>query len=46
MNKSWKIVGFSFLGIAIIAYLSFLLILPNVIYINKYKPEIQKIAKE
>ena len=46
MNKSWKIVGFSFLGIAIIAYLSFLLILPNVIDINKYKPEIQKIAKE
>ena len=42
MNKNWKIFGFSVLGIAVVAYLSFLFVLPNVVDVNKYKPEIQK----
>jgi len=46
MNKNWKIFGFTTLGIATLAYLSFLFVLPNAIDINKFKPEIQKIAKE
>ncbi len=46
MKKGWKIFGFTTLGIATLAYLSFLFVLPNAIDVNKYKPEIQKIAKE
>ena len=46
MNKNWKIFGFSVLGVAVLTYLSFLFILPNVIDVNKFKPEVQKIAKE
>lgn len=46
MNKNWKIFGFSVLGIATLAYLSFLFVLPNAIDANKFKPEVQKIAKE
>ena len=45
MNKL-KIFGFSLLGIVVLFYLSFLFILPNAINLNKFKPEIQKIAKE
>lgn len=46
MNKNWKIFGFTTLGIATLAYLSFLFVFPKAIDINKYKPEIQKLAKE
>ena len=46
MNKNWKIFGFSALGVAVLAYLSFLFVLPNAVDVNKFKPEIQKIAKE
>ena len=46
MNKNWKIFGFSALGVAVVAYLSFLFVLPNAVDVNKFKPEIQKIAKE
>ena len=45
MNK-WKIFGYSALGVATLAYLSFLFVLPNAVDVNKFKPEIQKIAKE
>ena len=45
MNK-WKIFGFSVLGIAVLFYLSFLFLIPNIIDVNKFKPEVQKIAKE
>jgi len=45
MNK-WKVFGFGALGIATLAYLSFLFVLPNAVDVNKFKPEIQKIAKE
>lgn len=46
MKKFWKIFGFSVLGLVVISYLSFLFVLPNVVDINQFKPEIQKIAKE
>lgn len=46
MKKFLKITGI-FLGILIIIiYLSFLFILPNIIDLNKYKSELQKIVKE
>ena len=45
MTKNWKIFGISMLSLALISYLSFLLVLPC-ININNFKPEIQKIAKE
>jgi uncharacterized protein involved in outer membrane biogenesis len=41
-----KIFGLSLLGILVLFYLCFLFVLPNAIDINKFKPEIQKIAKE
>ena len=46
MKKFCKIFGFILLGIIVIAYLSFLFVLPNVVDINQFKPEVQKIAKE
>ena len=46
MHKFWKIFGYSILGVAAVTYLSFLFVLPNVVDINKFKPEFQKIAKE
>ena len=46
MNKNFKIFGITMLSLALISYLSFLFIIPNAIDINKFKPEIQKIAKE
>jgi len=46
MNKNWKIFGYSVLGVATLAYLSFLFVLPNVVDVNKFKPEVQKIAKD
>ena len=46
MKKSWKIFGYSIAGISALAYLSFLFVLPNAVDVNKFKPEIQKIAKE
>ena len=45
MNK-WKIFGFSVLGLSVLFYLCFLFVIPNVIDVNKFKPEVQKIAKE
>ena len=41
-----KIFGLSVLSILVLSYLAFLFVLPNVVDINKFKPEIQKIAKE
>ena len=46
MKNFWKFFGFGILGIVVLIYLSFLFILPNVVDINKIKPEIQKITKE
>ena len=46
MKKFWIIFGFSALGVAVLTYLSFLFVLPNAVDVNKFKPEIQKIARE
>ncbi len=46
MKKFLKITGIFLISIIIISYLAFLFVLPNVIDLNKYKPEIQKLAKE
>ncbi len=46
MKKFLTILGYTALGIVVLLYLSFLFILPNAVDINKFKPEIQKIAQE
>ncbi len=46
MNRFWKIFGFTSIGVVTLAYLSFLFVLPNVVDVNQYKSEVQKIAKE
>ena len=46
MKNCFKIIGFGFLSIVVMLYLSFLFILPNFVDINKFKPEVQKIAQE
>ena len=46
MNKCWKIFCGIFVSILALIYLCFLFVLPNVVDINKYKADIQKIAKE
>ena len=45
MNK-WKIFGITTLSVVAIMYLAFLFVLPNAVDVNKFKPEIQKIAKD
>ena len=44
--KILKIAGITLGSIIILLYAAFLFILPNVVNIDKFKPEIQKIAKE
>ena len=46
MKKFLTILGYIVLTILVLAYLAFLFVLPNAVDINKYKPEIQKIAQE
>ncbi len=46
MKKFLTILGYTVLGAAALLYISFLFILPNVVDINKFKPEIQKIVQE
>ena len=46
MKKFCKIFGFALLGLIVVAYLAFLVVLPNVVDINKYKPDVQKWTKE
>lgn len=46
MKKFLQILGFVVLGIAVIAYLCFLFVLPNIIDLNQYKPLVKDIAKE
>ncbi len=46
MKKYLIITGYVALGIFICLYLGFLFILPNVIDLNKYTPQIQKLVKE
>ena len=46
MNKWLKITGYVFLGIVVLIYLCFLFVLPNVIKIENYKADIQKLVEE
>lgn len=46
MKTFWKVVGFIVLGVLILGYLGFLFVLPRVVDLDKFKPEIQKLAKE
>ncbi len=46
MNKWLKITGYVFLGIVVLVYLGFLFVLPNVIKIEDYKSQIQKLVAE
>lgn len=46
MKKFFKVFGFCVLGLVVLAYLSFLFILPNAIDINKFKPDVQQLVKE
>ncbi len=46
MKNFLKITGITILSILVILYLAFLFILPNVVDLNKFKPELQKIVKE
>ena len=46
MKNFLKYLGFTLLGIIVLVYLGFLFVLPNAVDLNKFKPEVQKIAKE
>jgi len=46
MKKFLKVLGITIITIIILVYLAFLFILPNVVDLNKFKPDIQKITKE
>lgn len=44
--KKLKIFGYVILSLVLIVYISFLVIAPRVVNIDKYKPEIQKLVKD
>ena len=46
MKKVLKIISFIVLGVLAAVYAGFLFVLPNVVDLNKYLPEIQKLVKE
>ena len=46
MKKFFIIAGYCLLGLILVAYLSFLFVLPNVVNVNEYKPLIRDFAKE
>lgn len=46
MKKFWIILGSIVGGLLLIAYLGFLLVLPNAIDLNQYKPMVQNLVKE
>lgn len=46
MNRFLKYVGFTIVGLFILSYLGFLFVLPNIVDLNKFKPDIQKITEE
>ena len=46
MKKVLLITGYIFVGVFVCLYLGFLFVLPNVIDLNKYTPQIQKLVKE
>lgn len=46
MKKFFKIIGFILLAVIALLYLAFLFVLPRVVDLSIYKPEIQKIVQE
>lgn len=46
MKNFIKYFGFTILGTVVLAYAAFLFVLPNVVDLNKFKPDVQKLAKE
>lgn len=46
MKKVLKYIGFTIAGLLALVYLGFLFVLPNVIDLNKFKPDIQKVAED
>lgn len=46
MRKFWGYLGIFAVVVIILAYLSFLFVLPRAVDLNQFKPELQKIAKE
>ena len=46
MKKFWKIFGITVASFAALIYIAFLFVLPNVVDINTYKSDIQKLAKD
>jgi hypothetical protein len=46
MKNFWKVIGYTALGTIVLAYAGFLFVLPNVIDLNQYKAEVQKLAQE
>ncbi len=46
MKKFLKITGITLASILVLLYLAILFVVPNVIDLNQFKPDIQKIAKE
>ncbi|MBQ9245936.1 AsmA family protein [bacterium] len=46
MKRIIKISGITILSILVLIYAAFMFILPNVVKIEKYKPDLQKIVKE
>ena len=46
MNKFWKITGYTALSLILCLYLVFLLVLPHVVDLNNYKPQLQQLVKD
>lgn len=46
MKKFLMYFGFALLGAIVLAYAAFLFVLPNVVDLNKFKPDVQKLAKD
>lgn len=46
MKNFLKYFGYTLLGAIVLAYAGFLFVLPNVIDLNQFTPEVQKLAKE
>ena len=46
MKRFLKYIGFTVAGLLALGYLGFLFVLPNVVDLNKFKPDIQKLAEE
>ena len=46
MNRFLKYVGYTIFGLFILSYLGFLFVLPNIVDLNEFKPDIQKITEE